>query len=83
MLEDAGDGYIPPIALAWVYTALGEFDTAFTWLDKAVDAHDVMLAYLPVGPCYDPLRSHARFPRLLERIGVRAADQRAGRTDPI
>lgn len=81
LLEQSADGYVPPIALGWVYTALGDFDAAFAWLDKAADAHDVMLAYLPVGPCYDPLRSHAQFPRLLERIGVRAADQISRRTD--
>jgi eukaryotic-like serine/threonine-protein kinase len=67
----SSDGYVPPIAWAWIYTALGDFDAAFDWLQKAADAHDVMLAYLMVGPCYDPLRSHPRFPRLLERIGVR------------
>jgi serine/threonine-protein kinase len=79
LLERTSDGYVPPIALGWVYTAFGDFDAAFAWLDKAADAHDVMLAYLPVGPCYDPLRSDARFPRLLERIGVQAAEQGARR----
>jgi hypothetical protein len=57
-----------------VYTALGDFDRAFEWLEKAADAHDVMLAYLRVGPCYDSLRSHPRFVQLLGRIGMLTAD---------
>jgi serine/threonine-protein kinase len=79
LLASASAGYVPPIALGWVYTAMGDFDAAFDWLDKAADAHDVMLAFLPVGPCYDPLRSQARFPQLLERIGVHTADARIKR----
>jgi serine/threonine-protein kinase len=65
----AESDYVPPIAWGWVHTALGDFETAFDWLEKAADAHDVMLAYLAVGPCYDPVRRHARFERLLDRIG--------------
>ena len=70
----ARDGYVPPIAWGWVHIAAGEAEAAFDWLEKASAAHDVMLAYVLVGPMYDSLRSYPRFPRLLEKIGMHSVN---------
>jgi hypothetical protein len=56
--------------LALPYIGLGEHDAAFEWLDKAAAAHDALLCYLDVMPCYDPLRHDSRFPALRKRIGL-------------
>jgi hypothetical protein len=56
-----------------VHAGLGERDAAFQWLDRAFDAHDVHLIYLPVDDKWDPYRADPRFQALLERCGFTAA----------
>jgi hypothetical protein len=51
-----------------LHAGLGEPDPAFEWLDRAMDDRRGWLAYLKVEPLLDPLRSDARFNRLLERM---------------
>ncbi|HWE51020.1 MAG TPA: protein kinase [Bryobacteraceae bacterium] len=62
--------YVAPISLALVYTGLGDLEAAFAWLDKAAAAHDALLCYLDVMPCYDLLRHDPRFQVLRKRIGL-------------
>jgi tetratricopeptide (TPR) repeat protein len=59
--------YVPPYAMALLHAGLGERDAVFTWLDRAFDAHDVHLLYLPVDPKWDPYRADPRFAALLSR----------------
>jgi len=70
MREISRDRYVPPIAWAWIHIAFDEPDLAFDWLEKAADARDVMLCFLAIGPTYEPLRWHSRFPTLLHMIGL-------------
>jgi TolB-like protein/Flp pilus assembly protein TadD/class 3 adenylate cyclase len=62
--------YIPPHNLALVYSALGERDEAFSWLEKACEDRDARLTLLKVDPRWDSLRSDARFVAILKRIGL-------------
>jgi tetratricopeptide (TPR) repeat protein len=50
--------YVPPAALAWIYLGLGEVDSAFEWLDRAIDARDQLI--MPIKTL--PLRSDPRGP---------------------
>jgi len=59
--------YVPPYATALVHAGLGEADAAFEWLERAFDARDVHLAFLPVDPKWDPLRADSRFRELISR----------------
>jgi hypothetical protein len=52
-----------------IYTALGDKDAAFAWLDKAMKDHSTWLVYSKWEPRLDPLRSDPRFQDLLRRIG--------------
>ncbi len=65
-LDQAAHGSFPPKSIAEVYMGLGEKDSAFEWLTKAIDARDPYL-YLLADPIYDALRRDARFAQLLER----------------
>jgi TolB-like protein/Tfp pilus assembly protein PilF len=58
--------YVPPYANALVHAGLGEPETALDWLDRALDVHDVHLAFLTVDPKWDQFRSDSRFVALLE-----------------
>ena len=56
--------------LALVYAALGENDTAFTYLEKSYEWHEEALLSLKVDPKVDSLRSDPRFIALLKKIGI-------------
>jgi TolB-like protein/Flp pilus assembly protein TadD len=62
--------YVPPILFAGLYAAIGERDSAFAWLDRAVEERSAFIADLPVHPWWDPLREDPRFRALLVRVGL-------------
>ncbi|MGA9769558.1 MAG: tetratricopeptide repeat protein [Blastocatellia bacterium] len=62
--------YVSPSAFILIYTALGEKDLAFAWLERAYEARDFDLGVLKVDPKLDPLRSDPRFTDLLRRVGL-------------
>jgi TolB-like protein/Tfp pilus assembly protein PilF len=66
----SGARYVPPVAMALVNAGLGDRDAAMAWLERAGDARDVHLVYLPMDPKWDALRSDARFSAFLERCGL-------------
>lgn len=61
------DRYVPPYALALVNAGLGDRDAALSWLDRAADARDVHLIFLPVDPKWDQYRDDSRFRELLAK----------------
>jgi TolB-like protein/DNA-binding winged helix-turn-helix (wHTH) protein/Tfp pilus assembly protein PilF len=60
---------LPQITMATTYSALGEKDKAFSWLDRAYENHRQGLAYINVMPEFDNLHSDPRFQNLLHRLG--------------
>jgi TolB-like protein/Tfp pilus assembly protein PilF len=70
LLERARQSYVSPFDIALIYTALGQKDTAFTWMTKAVAERSTWLVYTKWEPRLDPLRSDPRFQDLLRRIGL-------------
>jgi hypothetical protein len=62
--------YVSPYAVALIYTALGDKNRAFLWLEKAYRDRYWMMAFFKVDPRLDPLRSDPRFADLLRRIGL-------------
>lgn len=62
--------FVSPFWRSIVYAGLGAHDLAFASLDEAYDNRDVWLVWLKVEPRFDPLRSQARFDRLLEKLGL-------------
>ncbi|HYL16362.1 MAG TPA: protein kinase [Terriglobales bacterium] len=70
LLKRARQSYVSPFDIALIYTALGQKDTAFTWMAKAVAERSTWLVYTKWEPRLDPLRSDPRFQDLLRRIGL-------------
>jgi tetratricopeptide (TPR) repeat protein len=60
----------PSFSIALVHEALGDFDAAFEWLEKAYEEHDAMLPILNARPKSDTLRSDPRAQDLLKRMGL-------------
>jgi TolB-like protein/DNA-binding winged helix-turn-helix (wHTH) protein len=58
----------PPFQIAVVYIGLEDWDRAFEWLEKAIEARAWEMPLLKVDPAFDRLRLDPRFPELLARI---------------
>jgi hypothetical protein len=58
------------IWIAATYTALGEKEEAFRFLEQSYSEHAVEITFLKVAPEFDPLRSDPRFQDLLRRTGL-------------
>ena len=61
--------YSSPLGVAIIYAHLGELDTAFEYLNKAVDYHDIWIMSLKYSPDYELFRKDERFQTILERVG--------------
>ena len=69
LLAVSRERYVPPYAIALVHAGLGEDDDALDWLERAHDAHDVHLAFLPVDSKWDALRDTLRFRKIVQGCG--------------
>jgi DNA-binding winged helix-turn-helix (wHTH) protein/Tfp pilus assembly protein PilF len=63
----AGEPQLFAYELALIELALGESESSWRWLARAVAERSSWLAYLDVDPRLDPLRADARFARLAKR----------------
>jgi len=63
-------GYLPAGALIYPYLALGDYDQAFAWFERAYQEKSTILQFLKVHPFFDPVRDDPRFADLLRRVGL-------------
>lgn len=70
IIEESEKTYISSTFIARIYGALGDFDQAFSLLEKAYSERDSELPFLKVDPRLDPLRSDPRFKALLKRMNL-------------
>jgi len=64
----AAKGYVPEVFLAVAYVSMGEHDAAVRHLNRAFDRRDAYLVVANVAPWLDPVREHAGFQDLLQRM---------------
>lgn len=70
LFEHGKTEYVNPYDVAAVYTALGDRDQAFGWLDRAYREHVSRLAFFRVEPMFVPLHDDPRFEALAAKIGL-------------
>jgi len=69
--ERSGSNYVSPYMLATIYTALGDKNRAYAFLEKSYQERSPDIAYfLKADLRLDPLRSEPRFLDLLRRVGL-------------
>jgi tetratricopeptide (TPR) repeat protein len=68
LLERAVKSYVPPTSVAWIHLGLGEIDSAFEWLDRAVEGRDQFIMPIKSYSFFDPIRSDRRFAALLRKM---------------
>jgi TolB-like protein/Tfp pilus assembly protein PilF len=66
----AETAYVPPTAFAWIHLGLEDFDSAFDWLDRAIDARDQLMMPIKSYPIFDPIRADSRFAALLRKMNL-------------
>ena len=62
--------YVSPYYFALVYAGLNEKDQAFAWLETALREREGRMTLIKVDPLLDDIRSDARFPDYLRRVGL-------------
>ena len=62
--------YVPPTSFASIHLGLREIDTAFEWLDRAVDECDQLMMPIKTYAFFDPIRSDPRFASLLHKMNL-------------
>lgn len=68
--EMSGRRRIPPYDFARIYSALGDKEQAFAWLNKALAERSDGLVYMENERAFEPLRSDPRFADLVRRAGL-------------
>jgi TolB-like protein/Flp pilus assembly protein TadD len=66
----AAQGYVSPCSYAWIHLGLREIDTAFEWLNRAVDECDQLLMPIKTYGFFDSIRSDPRFLLLLGKMNL-------------
>ncbi len=62
--------FVEPLEVALAYEALGERDTSFAQLDRALHERSHWLVTLGVDPRFDSMRGDPRFGELMKKVGV-------------
>ena len=70
--ERAARAYVPPTSFAWIHLGLREIDSAFEWLERAIDARDQFIMPIKSYWFFDPIRSDPRFAALLHKMRLDA-----------
>jgi hypothetical protein len=65
----------PAYFAGWYYSWIGEPDSAFFWLEKAVKNRSIEIPWLKVDPAFTCLRDDPRYRDLYERTGHQAFDE--------
>ena len=64
----AVQGYISPVSIAYICTALGDKDRAFENLDRAISDRDPNVVGLKSNPIFDSLRNDDRYRALIQKM---------------
>jgi serine/threonine protein kinase/Tfp pilus assembly protein PilF len=78
--EFAEDGAVDPIAYGIIYSAFGDKDRLLDELEKAVDQHSMLAAFMPGVPAYymPGLEDDPRFQKIMERLGFTGSGVNGG-----
>ncbi|MGD0636868.1 MAG: tetratricopeptide repeat protein [Nitrososphaerales archaeon] len=69
-LERKNSFHVPPVALAGMFSCVGEADKALQWLEKAFQERSPYLCTLNVERWFDGIRTDPKFVSLLGRVGL-------------
>lgn len=62
--------YVSPYMMAIIYTALGDKERAYEWLDRVYQERSYYVIWLKVDPVFDSLRAEPRFIDFMRKVGL-------------
>lgn len=62
--------YIPPFTVALAHIGLLDWESAFDWMDRAVEARDPLIMPVKSYPFLQPVRGDSRYRALLEKMNL-------------
>ncbi len=68
LLDTARDSYVPAVYFAYIYAIANDLDSAFAWLQHAVEERSSDLIFLRLQPALNNLRADPRFAELEHEI---------------
>jgi hypothetical protein len=68
--EESITRYVASDVVASVYVALGDYDRAFEYLEKAVNERAAWMVWIKVDPIWDPIRKDKRFTSILKKMNL-------------
>ena len=68
--QDANNHFISPANIALACAHVGDMNTAFQLLERAVDEYDEEASLMNANPTFDIFRSDPRFARLIKQMGL-------------
>ncbi|MEN8144423.1 MAG: BTAD domain-containing putative transcriptional regulator [Gemmatimonadota bacterium] len=69
--SDKNDPKIRPFRVANAYAWAGQLDSAFVWLDRAIEARDPYVPEIAIRPVMEPYRADPRYKQVLRRLKLR------------
>jgi len=70
LLKKSTQRFIGPEDIALVYAALGDHDTAFSYLEKSLQEHGFYMCFIKVDHRFDILRGDPRFDEIVKKMGL-------------
>jgi tetratricopeptide (TPR) repeat protein len=78
LIKRSASEALPPITVALAHQALGDYDGAFEWYERAYQVRDFLMIWLHAGPMFrivppmrsDPITADPRWARLVQRVGL-------------
>ena len=70
VLKLSKERYVPAYDVAMIYAALGETQSTFSWLERAMEDRSTMMVFLAQDPMFDAYHSDPRWAGLVQRIGI-------------
>ena len=68
--EAASTKYVPPSTFAFGDIGLGDWDSAFEWLDRAIEGRDPLVIPIKTYEFLDPIRDDPRYRLLLRKMNL-------------
>ena len=79
MLQTAERKHVKPYFIAMCYVAVGDYDSAFSWFERAVAEGNEWMIWFGTEPKLDPLRGDPRYLKLLQLTKNPMADLQKAR----
>jgi TolB-like protein/Tfp pilus assembly protein PilF len=70
VLQLSKQRYVAAYDIAMIYVVLGDKETAFQWLERAMEDRSTPINFLAQDPALDALHGDPRFAALVQRLGI-------------